>query len=54
MPKRLSISSFGIEVFLQAADVLLHLRDGRAELAYSSEGAPEAAGKLGAGPRRTH
>jgi hypothetical protein len=43
-----------IEVFLQAADVLLHVRDGRAELAYSSKGAPEAAGKLRTGARHTH
>jgi class 3 adenylate cyclase len=45
----------GIEVFLQAADVLLHVRDGQAELACSSEGSGQAAGhlgKLGAGPRR--
>src|ERR1700745_2816265 len=44
----------GIEVFLQAADVLLHVRDGRAELACSSKRAPEAAGKLRTGSRRGH
>ena len=43
----------GIEVFLQAADVVLHVRDGRAELACSSGDPGQAArhlGKLGAGP----
>ena len=51
----------GIEVFLQAVDVLLHLRDGGAELGCSREGAAalsglikEPSGKLGPGGRQAH
>lgn len=46
-----------LEIFLETADMLFHIHDGRAELACSSEGPRQAAGdlgKLGTRPRRTH